>query len=373
MMETIKVEIKEKKEYDIFLGSSILTELAEYIKKNQSNKKIVIISDDNIKNLYEKNILEVLKDLNPHLIAIPPGESSKSRETKQKIEDELLDKKFGRDTVIIAFGGGVIGDLAGFVASTFERGIPVIQVPTTLLAMVDSSIGGKTGINTKHGKNLIGTIWQPDAVFADMDFLEKLPQNEFLNGLAEAIKMAIILDKDFFGFIEENYKKIMEKDKKTFTHLIKRGVEIKRDIVNKDPYEAGLRQILNFGHTIGHAVEAYSDFSMKHGFCVAIGMAVEIRIAVLLGELDTSEEKRIVSLLKWIGLPTNINKEFEKEKLIEFMMLDKKARKKKPRFVILKEIGKVKEENDNFSFEINEEVIEKAIESSKNETPHLKR
>ena len=366
-MEAIKVEIKEQKDYNILLGSSVLTELPDYIKNNHGNKKIVIITDDNIKKLYGGEIIKLLKEFSPYLISVQPGEASKSRETKQKIEDDLLDRKYSRDTLIIALGGGVMGDLAGFIASTFERGIQIVQVPTTLLAMVDSSIGGKTGINTKHGKNLIGTIYQPDAVFADLNFLNNLPEDEFLNGLAEIIKAAIVLDADILEFIEKNCEKILAKEEEILSHLIKRSIELKKDTVEKDEKEQGLRQTLNFGHTVGHAVEAYSDFNLKHGFCVSIGMAVESKIAFLLGELNEKEEQRIISILNKFSLPVKINKEVENKKLLDFMVSDKKARNQKPRFVILKDIGKIKQENNDFSFEIDDETIKKAIDACKND------
>jgi 3-dehydroquinate synthase len=366
-METIKVEIENKKDYNIFIGSSVLNQLPDYLKKSQADKKIVIITDDTIKRLYEKNIIKTLKDFNPYLISIPAGESSKNRETKQEIEDKVLEKKYGRDTVIIAFGGGVIGDIAGFVASTYGRGVPLIQIPTTLLAMVDSSVGGKTGVDTKYGKNLIGTIYQPDAVFTNLDFLENLPQEELLNGLAEIIKIAITSDKNLFEFIEKNHEKILKKDKEALTNIIKRSIELKRDIVEKDEKETGLRQTLNFGHTIGHAIEASSNYQLKHGFCVSIGMAVETRIAVLNNDLKQEEEKRIISILNKFNLPIKINKKFETNRLIDFMLSDKKARKHKPRFVILEDIGKIKKQNDNFSFEIKEEIMRKAVGECRND------
>lgn len=366
-MKNIKVEIEDKKICNILLGSSVLTELPGYIKNNHGTKKIVVITDDNIQKLYGEGIIKLLKEFSPYIVSVQPGEASKSRETKQKIEDDLLDRKYSRDTLIIALGGGVIGDLAGFIASTFERGIPVVQVPTTLLAMADSSIGGKTGINTRHGKNLIGTIYQPDAVFADLNFLDNLPEDEFLNGLAEIIKTAVVLDADLLEFIEKNCEKIMAKEEEILSLAIKRSIELKKDTVEKDEKEQGLRQALNFGHTIGHSVEAYSGFNLKHGFCVSIGMAVESKVAFLLGELNEKEEKRIISILNKFSLPVKINKEFENKKLLDFMVSDKKSRNQKPRFVILKYIGKIKQKNDDFSFEVDDETIKKAIDACKND------
>ncbi len=367
-MEQIKIEIQNKnKEYNVFVGTSITKLIEKFIKENHKDKKIVIITDDDIKNICKNSIVNSLKPLNPYLISVPAGESSKSRETKAKIEDILLEKRYGRDTVMIAFGGGVIGDLVGFVASTFNRGVPLLHVPTTLLSMVDSSIGGKTGINTKHGKNLIGTTYQPDAVFADLNFLDTLPKEELLNGLVEIIKIAITSDKALFSFIEKNSKNILKKEKNTLLHIIKRSIELKKDVIEKDVLESGLRQLLNFGHTFGHAFEAYSRYKIKHGYCISLGIVVEAKIAALLGNLKTKEEKRIISLLEKFGLPTKIKKDIDANKIIRIMEIDKKTRNLKPRVVILKELGRIKIDNANFSFEVDKNTIKKSIELCKND------
>ena len=362
-MEKITVRIKEREKlYEVLIGNSISASIAEFIRKRHKNRKIVIVTDDNLKKLCQKTVLNALKPLNPLLISIPTGESSKSREMKEKIEDKLLEKKYGRDTVIIAFGGGVIGDLAGFVASTFDRGVPLIHIPTTLLAMVDSSIGGKTAINTKHGKNLIGTTYQPDAVFADLDFLESLPQEEFINGMAEIIKIAATSDKALFEFIEKNNKKILERNKEMLIKIIKRAIELKKDVVEKDEKESGLRQILNFGHTFGHALENYHNYKKKHGHCISIGLVVESKIANLIGKLSNNEAKRIEALINKFNLPTTVEKNIDIDKIMEIMKIDKKARSQKPRFIILEKIGKIKSGKNNFSFEVHENIVRKAVE-----------
>src|SRR3989338_8767577 len=362
-MEKITVRIKEcEKLYEILIGNSISASIAEFVRKKHKNRKIAVVTDDNLKKLCEKTLLNALKPLNPLLISIPAGESSKSREMKEKIEDMLLENKCGRDTVIIAFGGGVIGDLTGFVASTFDRGIPLIHVPTTLLAMVDSSIGGKTAVNTKHGKNLIGTTYQPDAVFADLGFLDTLPNGEFINGMAEIIKIAATSDKALFEFTEKNSKKILNRDKAALIHVIKGAIELKKAVVEKDEKESGLRQILNFGHTFGHALENYHGYRKKHGHCISIGFVVEAKIANLIGKLSSNEAKRIEALLDKFNLPTTVEKNVDINKIVEIMKMDKKARNMKPRFVILEKIGKIKSEKSNFSFEADEIIIRKAIE-----------
>lgn len=365
-MEEINIEIERKnKKCKVLIGSSILSDLKRFILTHLGSRKIAVITDDNVKELQGKKIMDLFADRDLEIISIAPGESSKTRETKEKIENTLLDKKFGRDTVIIALGGGVTGDLAGFLAATFNRGVPLVHVPTTLLAMVDSSIGGKTGVNTPHGKNLIGSMLQPEAVFVDLDFIETLPEAEFLNGLAEIIKIAIVSDENLFSFIGENRDKILRREKEILLPVIKRSIELKKNVVEKDEEESGLRQTLNFGHTIGHALEAESGFKEKHGNCVSMGMVVEAKIATLLNHLSVEEEKRIVSTLDSVGLPIKIKKDIEVGKLMGFMMLDKKSRNQKPRFVILDKIGKVKDENNDFSFEVDDSIIKKSIEDCK--------
>ena len=365
-MDTISAKIKSKEyNYRIFVGSSILNELAEFIKKNHPGKKIAVIMGEHTSRLHKPKLSKILGDLNPLFITVPSGESSKSREMKEEIEDNLLEHKFGRDSLIIAIGGGVIGDLSGFTASTFNRGIPVIQVPTTLLAMADSSIGGKTGVNTKHGKNLIGTVYQPDAVFSDMDFLETLPDDEFKSGLAEIIKQGIIQDKELFDFLEKNSKEILERKKDVLQHIIKRSIELKKQVFELDSHEAGLRQILNFGHTFGHALEAYNQYRMKHGFAVAAGMIVEARISVMTKNLKENEEERIRGLIKAFGFPPSCSA--GTSKIMELMKSDKKSKGNRPRFVLIDKIGKAKSKDNNFSFEVDAGTVEKAIEECKND------
>lgn len=365
-MDTINAKIKSKEyNYQIFVGSSILNEMAEFIRKNHPGKKVAVIMGENTSRLHKPKLSKILGDLNPLFITVPSGESSKSRQMKEEIEDNLLDHKFGRDSLIIAIGGGVIGDLAGFVASTFNRGIPIIHVPTTLLAMADSSIGGKTAINTKHGKNLVGTTYQPNAVFADMDFLQTLSGDELKNGLAEVIKMSIIMDENLFELLEKNHKKILAGDKDTLQQIIKRNIELKVQVVEKDAEEKGLRQILNFGHTFGHALEAFYNYRIRHGFGVVQGMLVESKISVIVNNLNKNEEERIRNMIKLFGFPATINNNVNASKIIELMASDKKSRSNKPRFVLIDRIGKAKSEKNNFSFEVDSSIVEKAIEESK--------
>ncbi|MAE43219.1 3-dehydroquinate synthase [Candidatus Woesearchaeota archaeon] len=366
-MDQIKVKVERRNVgYSVFIGGSILSGLSDYLRKNHANKKIVVITDETVSKLYKENFFNKLDAFNPYVIILPFGEKIKTRETKNKIEDTLMEKKYGRDSLIIAIGGGVIGDLAGFVAATFNRGIPIMHIPTTLLAMIDSSIGGKTGVNTRYGKNLIGSVLQPSAVFADLNFLRTLPDEEFLSGLAEVIKIAITSDKELFSIIENDYEKILAKDEGVLLKIIKRSIELKKEVVEKDETESGLRQTLNFGHTIGHALEAHFNYKIKHGFCVSIGIAAELKISALCGILQ-ADEQRIVSLLDKLKLPTKINKDINADKLIGYMVSDKKTLNEKPHFVLIKDIGTIKSEGKNYSFEVDGGIINKAIEMCKND------
>lgn len=364
----MKIRIKENsKEYGIFVGYSIIDKIIDFVAINHNNKRVVVISDKTVKKLYGNKISQKIAVLNPSIIYVTAGEQSKSRSIKEQIENFLFQNKFGRDTLIIALGGGVIGDLVGFVASTFNRGVPLIQMPTTLLAMVDSSIGGKAAINTEHGKNLIGTMYHPDAVFVDLDFLETLPEEEFLNGLAEIIKISIIKDTKLFNFLKNNHKKILQRDKETLMHIIKRSIGLKKHVVEKDPEESGLRQILNFGHTFGHALETYHKYKIKHGYAVTQGIIVESKISELTGNLNGESRREIIRLLGLFKFPLTVNLDVAADEILELMAADKKTRNLKPRFVLIKRIGEVKSVKNNFSFAVNEQIIKKSIEICKND------
>jgi len=247
------------------------------------------------------------------------------------------------------------------VASTYMRGVPVIQLPTTVLAMVDSSVGGKTAVNTRYGKNLLGTFWQPVGVFVGLDFLQTLPEKEYLNGLAEALKIAAILDRDLFAFVEQKVPQIMARDRAVMAHLIARCIDLKRQVVQADEEESGYRQILNFGHTIGHALEAISDFRVKHGFCISRGMAAEAELATLAHHLAPAEAKRLIYLQRALNLPTQLDHNYDYDQLIAQMRSDKKAVNQQPRFVLLDKIGQVRHSGNTYSFNCESELIKQAL------------
>jgi len=273
-METIRVELAERS-YDIAIGTNVLKKIKDNLKSFDLSPKIAIVSNPTVFSLYGKTVLNAIKKarFDAVTVIIPDGETYKDLMWLQHIYKELLTHKLDRSSALIALGGGVVGDITGFAASTYMRGISYIQIPTTLLAQVDSSVGGKTGVNHKLGKNMIGTFWQPRLVWIDVDTLKTLPKKELVAGIAEVIKYGVIYDEALFHTLEAKKDKILNLDRKVLVHIIKRSCEIKADVVSKDERESGLRSILNFGHTIGHAIETATDYKKYlHGEAVALGM-----------------------------------------------------------------------------------------------------
>lgn len=293
---------------------------------NHLKKQSVIITDDTVKQLY----IDLLPSSIP-LLSIPAGEKSKNREIKADLEDQLLERKCGRDTTIVAFGGGVVLDLAGFVAATYCRGVPWIAVPTTLLAMIDASIGGKTAVNTSHGKNLIGAIHPPQEIWVDPSFLESLPEKELRNGLAELLKYACIASMKLFEKVEQGF---------CTEEMIETCCRIKEKIVEEDLKEGGKRRLLNFGHTIGHALELLFNYELAHGEAVAFGIFIESYLSARMGLLSFTSFERIEKAIKILGFSLELPREIPFDELYEALLLDKKSLAGLPRFVLLDEIGR---------------------------------
>lgn len=342
-MRTVKVNLDRKisSSYEIRLGKDIIDRMVLLIAKNHKAGRYVVITDDCVKRLYGKKFLAALKDigLNAALIDFPAGEASKNINTVMNIVGKLMEMGADRGTCLIALGGGVVGDVAGFVASIFMRSVPCIQVPTTLVAQVDSSIGGKTGVDLPYGKNLVGSFYQPAAVFISLNFLETLPEKEFNNGLAEIIKYGIIDDERMFRTLEENIDAIKARDPKLLLSVVENCCQIKKSVVEIDEREEGLRRILNFGHTLGHALEALSKYSITHGEGVAMGMVAAARISEKMGYLKSTEPARIEALIRQAGLPAAIPKALDREKVIAQIKMDKKKKDDIVHFVLLKKIG----------------------------------
>lgn len=365
MIEHIQVRINPKpaNKYNIFLGSGVTNSYQEWLPKIDECSFIVIITDKLVENLHAKTFAKKLESLGYKviLLVIPPGEESKSLVIKESLEITMLKNKCDRRTLLIAFGGGVIGDLTGFIAATYMRGIRYIQIPTTLLSVLDSSVGGKTGINTLYGKNLIGAIWQPISVVTDINLLSTLPQLQLINGLIEAIKIFLTSDVKSFSYLARNLKKCLARDEKVLLSIIKRAVKLKAMVVQKDEREENLRMILNFGHTVGHAIEKLSDYQILHGFCVALGIIVETKIAVLMGYLSEDNFGQVVDLLENVGVTIEMLMKFDIDEIINNMLIDKKNKNGDIYMVLLREIGCVYMTNDKIASIVTKDIIKQAF------------
>jgi 3-dehydroquinate synthase len=342
-MKKIKVHLDKKltNSYDICIGSDILDRAALIMLKNNWAFRYVVLTDENVSALHGERVLGGLQrsGLKADLITFPAGEASKTIDTALQIVRKFLELGIDRKCGLIALGGGVVGDIAGFVASIYMRSIPYVQMPTTLLAMVDSSIGGKTGIDFGPGKNLLGTFYQPKAVFIDMDFLKTLPDREFRIGLSEIIKYGIIDDSELFSQLEKEVALFANRNPDLFERFISKSGRIKKGIVEIDENEHGLRRILNFGHTLGHAIEAESQYRISHGDAVAIGMVGAAMISEKLKYLSASERSRIQSLIQLTGLPSHLPDGISPEGVLSRMKMDKKKEGDKVHFVLIKRIG----------------------------------
>ncbi|MBN1840931.1 MAG: 3-dehydroquinate synthase [Deltaproteobacteria bacterium] len=342
-VERIRINLEKTRNnsYGIYVGHGIVDHLRLIPKIQDYVDRCVIITDSVVNPLYGKTVKDKLQEaaLPVDIIEIPAGEPSKSIGTVLDVVKKLINLKASRKSLLIALGGGVVGDLTGFVASIFKRSIPYVQIATSLVAQVDSSVGGKTGIDLAEGKNLLGTFYQPKAVFIDLSFLTTLSDRDFKNGLAEIIKYGIISDEEMFELLEQEKDAIFNRQPALMKTLVERSCKIKANIVEADEQEGGLRRILNFGHTLGHAVEAASDYRLSHGEAVAIGTVAAARISHILGYLDDQSCKRIVHVIKQYGLPAKIPPGFSTKEILAFMASDKKAVGAKLHFVLIKKIG----------------------------------
>lgn len=343
-MEKIRVELAERS-YDISIGSNILEGVGDNLKSFGLSPKIALVSNPTVFSLYGERASVSVKKAGFDLLTviIPDGEEYKDLLWVQHIYNELLKAKLDRLSALFALGGGVIGDITGFAASTYMRGIPYIQMPTTLLAQVDSSVGGKTGVNHKLGKNMIGTFWQPRLVWIDVETLKTLPKRELLAGLAEVIKYGVIHDKELFDFLEVNRDKILNLDRDALTNIIKRSCEIKAEVVSKDERESGLRAILNYGHTIGHAIETVTEYKrFLHGEAVAIGMYLEARLSQMLNFIKGDQVFKIKNLIDSYGLPSEMPADIDINSILLSIQLDKKVVAGELKFILPEKIGSVR-------------------------------
>ena len=367
-MSIFNVELKRVVDdsYEIEAGAGLFDALTDDLKAGLMGrlKRFVLITDSNVEKLYARKIFEKITDagFTGDLLVFQAGEESKTRETKAYLEDEMIKRGYKRDCFIIAVGGGVVTDLAGFVAGTYGRGVPFINYATTLLAAADASVGGKTAVDTPVATNLIGLFNQPVKVYIDTSCWKTLPEREISSGLAETIKHACLADYAFFEYLEENIEKLRALSDRECEHIAAKNCEIKYKVVMQDEREAGLREILNLGHTVGRAIETESGYRLLHGEAVAIGLAAECALSVKLGYMTNEEEKRVVSLLERAGLPTSVPDYIDREKLVKKLYTDKKVRDGKLRFVIQKGIGEIVEfEPGVYAVKVSEETAREII------------
>lgn len=313
--------------YPIFIGKGGFEKAAQYLAENPVGNKYCIITDDKVASLYGEQLIQSLsaQNIECEIISFPHGEQNKNLQTVSNLASEIAKKGIDRKDAIIALGGGVPGDIAGFLASSYMRGIPFVQIPTTLLSQVDSSVGGKTGVDIPEGKNMVGAFYQPKAVFIDTDVLSTLDDQEILGGLAEVIKYGVIRDEHFLQYLDENRLKILQLDSSTLANVVYTCCKIKAEVVAEDEKESDVRRILNYGHTIGHAVEAASNFTIIHGLAISIGMVAVNKIAVALNLLSKKDSDSIERILSDYNMPTIIPENLDREKIKGYLLSDKKT------------------------------------------------
>jgi 3-dehydroquinate synthase len=333
--------LQEDASYDILIGRGLLAELPALLARTCPAPAYAVISDSHVGPRYGDTLVAGLRQAGhgADLYTFPAGEWNKTRETWAALSDRLLEARLGRDGVVIALGGGVTGDVAGFVAATYLRGIRYVQVPTSLLAMIDSSIGGKTGVDVPSGKNLLGAFHQPSLVLADLETLATLPAPQFAAGMAEAVKHGVIADAEYFAGLERDHRQLLARAPEQLEQVVRRSVEIKAEIVAADEREAGRRAVLNFGHTIGHAIEATSGYGVLHGEAIAIGMALESRLAERAGVAEAGTAARIERVLSNYSLPLELPDGNAVDRLLEAMQHDKKTRRGELRLALPHRIG----------------------------------
>jgi 3-dehydroquinate synthase len=350
--------------YEIIIQRGAIDSIATTIARAAPAFRYAIVTDSNVGKLYAQKIAAAISST-VDVITVPAGETTKTRESWIGITDRMLSLGLGRDSAIIALGGGMIGDLAGFVAATYMRGVPFIQIPTSLLAMLDASVGAKTGVDTPAGKNLVGSFYRPAIVIIDQQLLATLPLNHLRAGLTEAIKCGAVADRDYFDWVAGSpLRELLAPDgwrSKSLLPLIARSVEIKAAVVADDEREAGRRRILNFGHTIGHAVEEASSYSLLHGEAVAIGMVLESRLAEKAGIAEPGTAVRIQEAVVAAGLPIRVPAGIAIERVIARMSFDKKARSGHVEFALPRRIGAMYEKEGHWSVAVDEALVKEVL------------
>lgn len=356
----VKIPTSKASSYPIRIGAGYLSSLWPVIETQLPQTHKIVVTDENV--VSAGHLKKLLGDRNiPSFVISPAGEESKNITTVISIIEAMEKASFGRDSVIVALGGGTVGDIAGFAAAIFKRGVSVMQIPTTTVSQADSSIGGKTGVDSTLSKNAFGAFWQPAAVYIDVETLQSLDERQFRAGLVESVKHALIADEEYFDFIENNLGAILERKPDVLEQIACFNCKIKAGIVEVDPREKNERRMLNYGHTVGHAAEQASGFELLHGEAVAIGIIAAGLIEIQLDLGDSARLERIRKIFKKLDVPVTLPKNLAKDALIETMKRDKKAVNKWPRFVLLDRIGHVHYQNGQCAIEVGRELVEKVI------------
>lgn len=350
----------ERGSYPVYVEAGALRRLDRLVAEHLPGRRVVMIADEAVHEIYRAGRMGP-PAWTGETVTFAPGEKSKTRDTWAALSDSLLERGYGRDTGLIALGGGVTGDLVGFVAATYMRGLPHLQVPTTLLAMLDASVGGKTGVDTPRGKNLIGAFHPPAAVVADPTTLTTLPERAYRAGLAEAVKHGLIADQAYFEWMETNADALARRDPAGLTRLIRRSVEIKADVVSGDERESGRRAILNAGHTVAHALEQISNYELPHGEAVALGLVVECQLAEQLGIAPAGLRLRVSGLLTRLGLPERLSGRLEPTALLGSMSADKKNRGDRIHFALPARLGQM-HRGSNWTIPVSSDAIRLAVQ-----------
>lgn len=366
-MSTIEVPAPTPREsgYDIVVEPGALTRLGELVAEAAPAHRYAILADANVARLHGEAARAALERTGRRVdfVEVPAGEAHKSRETWAALTDALLELGLGRDAAIVSLGGGVCGDLAGFVAATYMRGLPVVHIPTSLLAMVDASVGGKAGVDSPLGKNLVGAFHPPRRVVIDPAVLSTLPAIELRNGLAEAVKHGAIADADYVAWIVERAAAWESREEEPLARLVRRSVEIKARFVSRDPFEKGARAALNFGHTVGHALERATGYTIPHGQAVAIGMCVEARAGELAGVTNAGAASALKTTLDALGLPTSVPPRVDARDVVEAARLDKKGRRGGTRYALIAEIGTIAGgDREGWTHPLDDDLVLAAIE-----------
>ncbi len=356
----IKIPTSPEGGYPIRIGTDILGSLWPQLEADFGKHNKFVVTDENVASAGHLQTLTGNRDI-PTFAISPPGEPSKTIQTAVSIIEAMEKAYLGRDTLVVALGGGTVGDIAGFAAAVFKRGVPVVQIPTTTVAQADSAVGGKTGVDSSISKNAFGAFWHPAGVYIDVATLATLDDRQFRAGLVESVKHAIIADADYFDFLEGNLDAILERKPDVLEEVARRNCKIKGDVVQKDPLERNLRRTLNYGHTIGHAVESASGFELLHGEAVAVGIIGAGLIETEMGLSQPGRIERIGGILEKLGIPVKLPPNMTEENLMDLIKRDKKAINKWPRFVLIDTIGRVYREDGEYAVEVAPEVVKKVL------------